>query len=67
MNFAVETDWAWLSLHFQLSLGGDGVEGGKSATLGPETADVWAGRRIGSQARQQHELHLGSVLRSHLI
>lgn len=67
LNFAVETHCAWLLLHFQLSLGGDGVEGGKSATLGPETADVWAGRRIGSRAWQQHELRLGGVLRSHLI
>lgn len=67
LNFAVETNCACLSLHFQLSLGGDGVESGKSVTLRPETADVWAGRRVGSQARQQHELHLGSVLWSHLV
>lgn len=29
------------------------MEGGRSVTLGPETADVWAGRRVGSQVRQQ--------------
>lgn len=29
------------------------MEAGKSVTLGPETADVWAGRRVGSQVRQQ--------------
>lgn len=63
MNFAVEINCLAFA-SFSVEPGrcrGGGWQICDSGSLGPETADVWAGRRVGSQVRQQTPPRLCTV------